>query len=577
MDFQFSWYLYIPLLSAVVSLLIAGVGVHYRECTGSRSLAFLMLAIAWWSVISLIELGSTDLATKRLALKLMYPAIGVVPVVWLLFAIQYTGQTRLPTRKVLGGILLGPALMVLLAWTNQYHGLFWSSMELAFQGSLVVLATERGPAFWVWTAYAYVVMAVGTGLMLKLALFSGRVYRSQAIGLSLAALLPWTGNILYLTGVSSVFDLTKIGFVFSGVLLGGAIFRRQLLQVIPAAREIARDEIVASMAEAVIVVDEQGTIVDLNPQAKDIMSASRSECIGQPLKDLLPSLAALRDAPTDDPPDRAELTISVDGEDRAYEVRLTPLYRGYGTVTGQLLTLTDVTERKEREQRIDRQRQRLEVVNRVLRHDIRNDMQVILGTAENLLMSQQDQPQVKRIKRKGEDIITLSEKARDLERFVGNGTAETTTVDISAVIADVVADLEQTYPDAEFHVERPETAAVSAIDLVDSALRNVLENAAEHNDQAVPEVAVTVRRDTDGHGDVIIEIADNGPGLPDREQEVIETGTETALKHSSGLGLWIAYWTITNSGGAITFTENTPRGSVITIRLPPASAAQPQP
>ena len=115
-----------------------------------------------------------------------------------------------------------------------------------------------------------------------------------------------------------------------------------------------------------------------------------------------------------------------------------------------------------------------------------------------------------------------------------------------------------------------------AIDLVDSALRNVLENAAEHNDQPDPEVAVTVTRDADRHGDIIVEIADNGPGLPDREQEVIEAGTETALKHSSGLGLWIAYWTISNSGGAITFTENTPRGSVITVRLPPASAAHAQ-
>ncbi|QUJ73358.1 histidine kinase N-terminal 7TM domain-containing protein [Haloarcula marismortui] len=576
MEFQFSWYLYTPLLSAAVSLLIAGVGVYYRDCTGSRSLTFLMVAIAWWSVMSVIELGATDLATKRLALKLMYPAIGAVPVAWLLFAIQYTGQTRLPTRKELAGILLGPVLMILLVWTNQYHGWFWSSMELAFQGSLLVSVTERGPAFWAWTAYAYVVMAVGTGLMLKLALFSGRVYRTQAIGLSLAALLPWGGNILYLTGVSSVFDLTKIGFVFSGVLLGGAVFRRQLLQVIPAAREIARDEIVASMKEAVIVVDERDVVIDLNPQAKAIIGTPGAAWIGRPLEDVLPGLIELRDSPTDDIPDRAEITVPVNGEERAYEVRQTPLHRGYGTVTGQLITLTDVTERKQREQRIERQRQRLEVVNRVLRHDIRNDMQVILGTTENLLKSQQAQPQLKRIKRKGEDIVTLSERARDLERFVGDGAVETTTVDLSAVVADVIADLERTYPDVEFRVERPDRAEVSAVDLIDSALRNVLENAAEHNDQSVPEVSVTVMGPTDD-GDVTVTVADNGPGLPDREQEVIETGTETALKHSNGLGLWIAYWTITTSGGTITFAENTPRGSVITIRLPSASAEQPKP
>ena len=329
------------------------------------------------------------------------------------------------------------------------------------------------------------------------------------------------------------------------------------------------------MQEAVIVVDERDVVIDLNPQARAIIGTSGAAWIGQPLGDVLPGLMGLHDSQTDDSPDRAEITVPVDGEKRAYEVRQTPLYRGYGTVIGQLITLTDVTERKQREQRIERQRQRLEVVNRVLRHDIRNDMQVILGTTENLLKSQQTQPQLKRIKRKGEDIVTLSEKARDLERFVGDGEVETTTVDLSAVVADLIADLERTYPDAEFRVERPDRAAVSAVALIDSALRNVLENAVEHNDQSVPEVSATVTGST-ADGEVTVAVADNGPGLPDREQEVIETGTETTLKHSNGLGLWIAYWTITTSGGTITFAENTPRGSVITIRLPSASAEQSQ-
>ncbi len=90
------------------------------------------------------------------------------------------------------------------------------------------------------------------------------------------------------------------------------------------------------------------------------------------------------------------------------------------------MTLTDVSERKQREQRIERQRQRLEVVNRVLRHDIRNDMQAF-GDHGEPLKSQQAQPQLKRIKRKGE-VLSLSERARDLERFVGDGAVETTTV-----------------------------------------------------------------------------------------------------------------------------------------------------
>lgn len=572
MALQLSPYL-IPMLgSAVASLLTAGIGVFYRKHTGARSLSVLMLAVTWWSVTNMVAIATTDLGVTHFAYKLMYPAVAIVPVVWFVFAIQYTGRIRHPTRREVGALLVVPALTALLVWTNGYHGLFWSSTDLVSSGSLLAFSSIKGPGFWLHATYSYLLVGVGTALILQMVLLSDGVHRGQAVVLSLAALLPVGGNILFLTGFTGVFDATTLGFAFSGVILMAGIFRGQILQVVPVAKEIARDEIIDSMASAVIIVDAHGQVVDFNSAAKDIIDHPSSGLTGASLDTVLPGVAEVIDLDADESPERAEISLAIDGQQRTYDTRLKQLKRGFGTITGQMITLTDVTEEREREQRIEGQRERLEVINRVLRHDIRNNMTVILGNAEILLDAKQCESHARRIKRKGEDIVELSEKARKLEDLARGNYGEKRDIDIADLTNQIVMDIEQEYPDAEIKLDRPGGAEAYVSSMIDSAIRNVVENAVEHNDQSTPQVSVTVTQSTSESEDITIEVADNGSGLPDQEREVIETGTETALKHSLGLGLWLAKWVVTHSGGEISFSENSPQGTVLTIRLPSATS-----
>ncbi|MFB6197061.1 MAG: histidine kinase N-terminal 7TM domain-containing protein, partial [Halobacteriaceae archaeon] len=104
MALQLSSYLLMLLGAVISSLLTAAVGFYYRDYTGARSLAVLMLAISWWSLTYMMALATTDPALKLLAYKFMYPAIAIVPVAWVFFAIKYTGRLRRPTRAELGGL-----------------------------------------------------------------------------------------------------------------------------------------------------------------------------------------------------------------------------------------------------------------------------------------------------------------------------------------------------------------------------------------------------------------------------------------------------------------------------------------
>ena len=92
----------------------------------------------------------------------------------------------------------------------------------------------------------------------------------------------------------------------------------------------------------------------------------------------------------------------------------------------------------------------------------------------------------------------------------------------------------------------------------------------ENDDAATPRVEITARTPTIDGGVVELTIADNGPGIPTDEKEVLLDGEETPLKHGSGLGLWIVNWIITRTGGRISFERNEPRGSRVTLAVPPA-------
>jgi signal transduction histidine kinase len=122
------------------------------------------------------------------------------------------------------------------------------------------------------------------------------------------------------------------------------------------------------------------------------------------------------------------------------------------------------------------------------------------------------------------------------------------------------------YPNVEIRTDLPGRAAVVSLDLVDSAIDNVLENAIEHHDDDRPVIDVEVA-DT-GSGEVELRVTDDGPGIPAEELAALERGDEDPLTHTSGLGLWITKWIVSESGGSVEFEDNDPSGTVVSMRFP---------
>jgi signal transduction histidine kinase len=201
---------------------------------------------------------------------------------------------------------------------------------------------------------------------------------------------------------------------------------------------------------------------------------------------------------------------------------------------------------------------------RVLRHNLRNELSVVDGHLQNLeLAVGGDDHDVGIARHHLEELLATSERARRiLDIWESDQRRE---LDAVALVADAVERVRDRYPDADVELAATEDATVAAHPALGDAVYELLVNAVEHNDSDV-RVSASVR--TPPEGGVVVEVTDTGEGVPENERRVLDQPTETSLSHASGLGLWFVYWTVRESGGSVEFDDS---GTVVRIRLPDAT------
>jgi PAS domain-containing protein len=249
------------------------------------SFALLMLAVAEWSLGYTFELVADSLSAKLLWAKVQYLGIVSVPLLWFVFAWQYVERHQWLTRNRLLLLSIVPTTTFLFVWTNEFHGLIWQQTLLAQSGSLTILEVSYGIWFWVHSIYSYLLLLIGSIILLQAFGRFSSAYRWQVIILLLGPLAPWIGNALYITGFSpiSALDLTPLAFAISGAIFAWGIFRLHLFDIVP----IARRALIDSMADGMLVVDLQNRLVEMNPAFLKITGLTEEAVIGRPINELL--------------------------------------------------------------------------------------------------------------------------------------------------------------------------------------------------------------------------------------------------------------------------------------------------
>jgi len=243
------------------------------------------------------------------------------------------------------------------------------------------------------------------------------------------------------------------------------------------------------------------------------------------------------------------------------------------TVTG---VVVDVTERRETENQLRRKNEQLSLLNRIVRHDIRNDMAVVTGWLDVLdeRATPEERERLERIRRAGEHAIELTRDVGDLVEMLDDDSdgVELHPVNLEDVVVDEVERVTRSFEDAAVTVDDGFPAvAVRANGMLSSVVGNLLNNAVQHNDEGTAHVEVDAApRD----GTVVLRVADDGPGIPEaRREEVFRRDVKGLESEGTGLGLFLVRTLVDAYGGTVRVADNEPTGAVFTVELERASAA----
>ncbi|MFW5948115.1 MAG: sensor histidine kinase [Halolamina sp.] len=256
--------------------------------------------------------------------------------------------------------------------------------------------------------------------------------------------------------------------------------------------------------------------------------------------------------------------VRPDGSVRWVHTHQIPVRTAAGELSSVVGICTDVTDLKRREQE-------LELLNRIVRHDIRNEMSIVLGWGEFLEdhVDEAGTEKLEKILGASDHVVELTEIARDYARSISaDEEMDVHPVALGPLLAGEIRSRSEQFPHAEVRVDGDiPNVAVQANEMLASVFKNLLNNAIQHNDSEEPTVTVGV----DVGDDVVVRVVDDGPGVPEAvTASLFERGTKGLEGPGTGMGLHLVQTLVDQFDGAVWATENDPRGTVFHVRLPRA-------
>ncbi|MEF8778715.1 MAG: ATP-binding protein, partial [Natronomonas sp.] len=338
------------------------------------------------------------------------------------------------------------------------------------------------------------------------------------------------------------YDYTVFGYLLTGGIFAETLFKKRFLDITPVARRIA----VVEMQDAMITIDDENRVVDSNRSARELFGVG-DDWAGMPTADFFgleatdSSTEFWNELNTD-----TEFGATIDGVNRYFSVSITPV--GDRSGGSRVILLHEITERKEKQAQLQRQRDRLDEFASVVSHDLRNPLSVIDG---RLLLAQDECDSehlddigtaVSRMETLIDDLLTLARE--------GEQVSETERIDLEPFAEHCWQYVDASKASLRTDVEQSIWADRSRLQQL---LENLMRNATEHGGD---DVRITVGGLEDG-----FYVEDDGPGIPPEDRdEVLETGYSTS-EEGTGFGLSIVEQIVDAHGWTVRVTEGTDGGA----------------
>ncbi|HNT23952.1 MAG TPA: histidine kinase N-terminal 7TM domain-containing protein [Anaerolineales bacterium] len=563
MDLVIQIHIVILLLVASGQVALA-VMAWRRSAPASRAFVWLTLSGAFWTLTEAFETLSFTAEQQIFWSKVGYIGKESLPVLFLFFALEYAYSRQ---KLGLGWRLLlwvFPVITMLVVMTNDWHGLFWPAYHAVDQYSWLVLVFDHGSWFWITLVHNYTLILAGSVLLLRVAWRSLLIYRRQGLWILAGVAIPLVANAFYIAGLAPLpgLDLTPLAFAISAVAFALSLYRYHLLDLVP----VARDLLIETLDDGVVVLDPQERVVDMNPASRLLLSLD-DRSLGAPFSQVLP---AWQDLPIksqeEDEITRSEVVVG-EYSQRVIEMVVKSLHDRRGKFIGRLLVLNDISQRKQVEKMRD------ELINTLV-HDLRNPLGSVLLALNSLELRADGEADMLMIARhSAESMLGMVNEILDVSRLqVGQMPVRFEALDIRMMIDRVLKlalplALEKqlnltTLMDSDLPFARGD------YDLVERTLQNLVGNAVKYSPVG-GDVTVQAREDKAAQA-LVVQVTDAGPGIAleimPHMFELFVTGQGRGK--GSGIGLFFCRLAVEAQGGRI-WAENAPDGgAILSFSLP---------
>ncbi len=378
------------------------------------------------------------------------------------------------------------------------------------------------------------------------------------------------------TWMSEIVDRRKDGTQYTAyqtiapITDGGEVTAYVAVQTDITERKSLRDrlkrhrDIVQRLDDPIMLQNTSGGFELVNEALVDFAGLSESELLGDGETRFMDAATAeaidqkKREVIETESPVKYSVSPEFEHSDRdaVFSTNRYPYYDDDGELSGTIAICRDVTGLEERTRQ-------LRVMDNILRHNLRNDLMVVRGLANQAKSEASGaEPIIEEIIEYTEKLMSTGEKSRAITDLLSS-EPETQPIDVAASIRSLVGEFAT---EAVVGTELPTHAVADVSTKFRVAVEELLRNAIEHSDRATPSVEIRVETAAET---VAVSVVDDGPGIPDMDRDVLETGLAIDdLYHGSGLGLWLVYWIVKRSSGSIDVSDTDPRGAAVTITVP---------
>jgi PAS domain S-box-containing protein len=565
----------INLIPYIVSFLIStGLGLYAwqrRRVSGALPFALLAWTEAFWTFGYMGELLGSRVETKVFWDNVQWIPTFVGPLALLAFALDYTGQRMAHSRLVWRALFVLAGVWVFILFAYPQHELVRPEVRLVTGTPFSILLYDFSPLVWAMSLYSYAIFALALMFLIGYLIQAQPIYRVQIGVILLGVCIPLAGTLLTLMDISVTANRDNSPFTFAvgNLIVAWGLFRHRLFDLVP----VARNLVVDSISDMVVVLDSRRRVVDLNVAAQRVLQSESGTVIGLPARQVFgnwPELVARFEGVQ---PTHVEIEAPMDGSNRHFDLRISALHDRTGSRTGTVIVIRDISERKRTEHELEQYREHLEELVEQRTADLLTARTALFQERQRLARELHDSvtqtvfaantlveilPRVldRDVVKAGEYIVELRQLTRgamaELRALMIElrpaALAQTELGVLIKQLCDVFTG--NTRVDVAFYAPQkvflPEPTQVAFYRVAQEALNNIARHAHA--------TAVSVHLIQHGY-EVELRVEDNGPGFDPRIVVPDQTGIQSMQGHAQSCGAVLLIVTHEGKGTIVKLTR----------------------